>query len=108
MATFGGVRENDVEGKSVDGGNERHSSSSGSSVGGRGRTIKGNRQWRTQCAWLGEGRGSFFPLRGVLRLRIGVRRLGNLERPRRRDPTGRGWGRPAVFPVLREPRARYA
>ena len=32
-------------------------------------------------AWLREAHGSFFPLRGVLRLRLGVRRLRNLERP---------------------------
>jgi hypothetical protein len=33
---------------------------------------------------LREAHGSFFPLRNVLGLRVGVRRLRNLERPRRR------------------------
>jgi hypothetical protein len=54
--------------------------------GGRSRGIVRS---ELQGASLRKAHGSFFPLRGVLRLRLGVRRLRNLERPRRRDPTSR-------------------
>ena len=59
---------------------------------------------KLQGEWLGKARGSFFPLRGVLRLRIGVRCLRNLEGPRRRGPTRRNWCGTIAVTVIREER----
>jgi hypothetical protein len=42
---------------------------------------------RPERLW--EARGSRLPLRGVIRLRIGIGSLGNLDGPRRRRPAGR-------------------
>jgi hypothetical protein len=39
---------------------------------------------------LWETRGSRLPLRGVIRLSIGIGSVRNLDGPRRRGPTGRG------------------
>jgi hypothetical protein len=58
---------------------------------------------------LWETRGSRLPLRGVIRLRIGIGSLWNLDGPRRRHPTARG--RRAVsakVPLIRKKRGCYA
>jgi hypothetical protein len=72
---------------------------------GVNRTVTG-RQPVMYNGYLGKAHGSFFPLRGVLRVRVGVRRLRNLERARRRDPTGGGWRSTVVVAVIREQRRR--
>jgi hypothetical protein len=63
--------------------------------------VRPERLWKT--------RGSGLPVRGMIRLWIGIGCPWNLDRPRRRSPTGRG--RRAVsaeVPLIRKKRTYYA
>ena len=62
---------------------------------------------RPERLW--ETRGSRLPLRGVIRLWIGIGSLWNLDGPRRRSPTGRGpRAVSAEVPLIRKKRGYYA
>jgi hypothetical protein len=68
---------------------------------GRG-AFKMNRGANCRARGYGKPTVLSFHSGAVLWLRIGVRRMRNLERPRRRDPTGGGWGGAVVVLVIRK------